>query len=132
MAKSIIQEVVFKNTTPQQLYELYMDAKKHALSTGVAADITGKEGANFSTQDGYITGKNLHLVKNKMIVQTWRANDWEKTDDDSIFIIYLEAKGKDTKLLMTHANVPDNQAKDLETGWFDYYWKPWKKYLKGN
>ena len=42
MVKTITQKVVFKNTTPQQLYELYMDAKKHTESTGVPANILGE------------------------------------------------------------------------------------------
>jgi len=31
---------------------------------------------------------------------------------------------------MTHANIPERFADDIESGWKDYYWKPWKKYLK--
>jgi hypothetical protein len=32
---------------------------------------------------------------------------------------------------MTHANVPDDSAADIEKGWFDHYWNPWKQYLAG-
>jgi len=28
-------------------------------------------------------------------------------------------------------NVPKEHAADLDKGWHDYYWKPWKKYLTG-
>ncbi len=131
MPKTIVQKVVFKNTTPKAIYDLYMDAKKHSLSTGVPAKITAKEGSKFSAQGGYISGKNLQLVKDKLIVQTWRAEDWDKSDIDSTFIINLEPKGKDVVLTAIHANVPDNQSDGLKSGWNDYYWKPWKKYLSG-
>jgi hypothetical protein len=30
---------------------------------------------------------------------------------------------------MTHANIPDDELPGIKTGWNDYYWKPWKKYL---
>ena len=132
MAKTITQEVVFKNTTPKQLYDLYMNAKQHSASTGAAAIIIAKEGAEYSAHDGYITGKNLKLVKNKLIVQTWRASDWNTADEDSIFIIYLEQKGKDVILFATHANLPDRQAEEIDKGWVDFYWAPWKKYLAGS
>ena len=131
MAKTIVQKVVFKNAAPQQLYEMYLDSKKHSASTGANAKITAKEGASYSVSEGYITGKNLKLIKNELIVQSWRAVDWEKSDLDSIFIIRLEAKGKDTVLNVTHANVPDKHAKSIEGGWHTYYWEPWKKYLAG-
>jgi hypothetical protein len=30
---------------------------------------------------------------------------------------------------MVHANVPDHQAAGVKSGWNDFYWTPWKKYL---
>jgi activator of HSP90 ATPase len=130
MAKTITQKIVFKNTTPAQLYNLYMDAKKHTEATGDKAKIKDKEGAAFSAGDGYMWGKNLRLIKNKLIVQTWTAADWEGKEE-STFILHLEAKGKDAVLYMTHANLPDNHAKHINDGWRSYYWEPWKEYLKG-
>ncbi|HEX7415369.1 MAG TPA: SRPBCC domain-containing protein, partial [Bacteroidia bacterium] len=125
------QKVVFKNTTAKVLYELYMDAKKHSLVTGAPVKITPKEGTSYSAHGDYITGKNLCLVKDKLIVQTWRASDWDKTDTESIFIIRLEPKGKNVVLQMTHANVPKKQADEIKKGWHTYYWEPWKKHLAG-
>lgn len=48
MPKNIVQKVVFKNTTPKALYELYMDSKKHSVATGAPAKISAKEGGKFS------------------------------------------------------------------------------------
>ena len=75
MAKTINQKVVFKNTTTKALYDLYMDAKKHTLIAGAPCTISAKEGSKYSVHNGYITGKNLQLIKDKLIVQTWRAMD---------------------------------------------------------
>jgi hypothetical protein len=93
MSKTIIQDVVFKNTTPKALYELYIDGEKHSIATGAPANISAKEGSEYSAHSGYITGKTLQLVKNKLIVQSWRAQSWSADDIDSTFIIYLEATG---------------------------------------
>jgi activator of HSP90 ATPase len=131
MAKTIVQKVVFKNTTSKALYDLYMDAKKHTAATGASAKIFAKEGTEYSAHDGYITGKNIQLVKNKLIVQTWRAQGWDKNEIDSIFIIKLEPKGKDVVLYAVHANLPDKHAASIDKGWHDHYWEPWKKYLAG-
>lgn len=131
MPKNIIQKIVFKNTTPKAVYETYMDAKKHAIIAGGPAKITRKEGAKYSVFEGYATGKNLQLIPNSLIVQTWRASDWNKDDEDSVFIIQLEAKGKDTIVNMFHLNVPDKQAEALDGGWHTFYWKPMKDFLAG-
>lgn len=132
MTKTITQKVVFKNTSPKALYELYMDAKKHSKSTGAIAKITDKETTNFTAYDNYISGKNLHLIKDKLIVQSWRGSDWTKGDMDSTFIMNFESKGNDTILQVTHANLPVKQADDIKKGWTDFYWTPWKKYLAAN
>jgi activator of HSP90 ATPase len=131
MLKTIIQEIVFKNTTPKVLYGLYMDSKKHSAATGVPAKISGKVGGSFSVYNGVITGKNLQLLKDKLIVQAWRTKDWKKDDLDSTFIIALKPKGKDVVLHAVHANVPDGQAEGIDKGWHEYYWEPWKKFLDG-
>jgi activator of HSP90 ATPase len=129
MTKTITQKVVFKNTTPKALYELYMDAKKHSAVTGAPAKITAKEGTNYSAHDGYITGKNLQLVKDRLIVQSWRGSDWDKHHVDSTFIIKLEPKGKDVVLHAIHANIPNEEVEGIKSGWHEFYWEPWKKYL---
>src|SRR6185437_12740493 len=129
MLKTLTQTVLFKQTTPQALYKLYMDAKLHTTVTGDIAKISEKEGAIFSAFSGYITGKNLQLVKNKLIVQSWKGSDWKKKDLDSNFILQFHKQGNDTLLIMVHTNVPEKHAKGIKDGWNTYYWKPWKEYL---
>lgn len=131
MAKTITQKVLFRNTSAKTLYDLYLNAKKHTISTGAPAKINSKEGSKYSAHGGYITGKNLQLVKDKLIVQSWRAQGWDSNDVDSTFIIRLEAKGKDVILHAIHANLPDKHAASINKGWFAHYWEPWKNYLAG-
>ena len=131
MSKTIVQKVVFRNTTAKVLYDLYMDAKKHSIATAAPAKITNKEGEVFSAHDGYIIGRNLHLIKDKLIVQSWRGSDWNEDDIDSTFIIHFEERGEDTIIYVTHANLPEEHSESIAKGWHDYYWKPWKKYLAG-
>ena len=131
MTKTLVQKIVFKNTTPKALYELYMDTKKHSVATGAPAKLSDKVGGKYSVHGGYITGKNLQLVKNRQIIQTWRAMGWDKDDLDSTFIINFHPKGKDVILEMVHANVPVKHADGIKKGWNTHYWEPWKKYISG-
>ena len=129
MPKTLVYKIVSRNTKPSSLYELYTNAKKHTDATGAPARIRPKAGTTFTAFGDYISGKNLQLVKDKLIVQTWRASDWSASAIDSTFIINLEPKGKDVILHAIHANVPDKDAKGIQKGWNDYYWKPWKQFL---
>ena len=131
MLKQITQKVVFKNTTAKALYDLYMNAKKHAIATAAPAKIEDKIGSKFSAHDGYITGTNIYLVKNSLIVQTWRGADWSKDEEDSIFTIFLEPKGKNVTLHAIHANIPAKHADGINKGWYTHYWEPWKQFLAG-
>jgi len=131
MPKTIVQKILFKNTTPKALYDLYMNAKKHSKVTLAPAKITNKAGEKYSAHGGYITGENILLIKDKLIVQSWRTQEWNKNDLDSTFIIELEPKGKNVVLHMAHANLPDKHAESINSGWHKHYWEPWKKFLAG-
>ena len=109
---------------------MYLDTKEHTKLTGNnPAKISAKEGAKFSAHGGYCFGKNLQLTKNKLIVQSWREIEWTQNEIDSTFVLSFEQKAKDVLLTMVHANIPERRVSDINSGWKDYYWKPWKKYL---
>jgi len=127
--KTIIQKIKFR-AAPKILYEMYMDSKKHSKLTGTKAVLSGKAGGPFSAHGGYCWGRNLMLVPNKMIVQTWRAADWTKKDPDSIFILTFDPSKGGAEVTMVHANVPDRHAAHLNQGWKDHYWKHWRSYIK--
>ncbi len=108
-----------------------MDSAKHTASTGMPAKISRKVGGKWSAFGGMILGRNLELVPNCMIVQTWRSAEWKKADLDSILIVRFEksASGGAT-VELTHVGVPEYDQKGVTNGWVKYYWEPWKKYLK--
>lgn len=114
--------------TPHEVYELWMDAKKHATFTGSLAKIDRKVGGKFTTFDGWATGENIELVPDKKIVQTWRGEDWPAGHYSTLMIKLLPAKNG-TKLLFTQTDVPTTVAKDVADGWRQYYWEPMKKTL---
>lgn len=126
--KTIIQKVKFK-AGPADLFETYLDSKRHSLATGFKAVLSRKVGGSYTACDGYIRGKNLLIVRNRMVVQTWRAKDWKKSDKDSTLILDFKKSGKGGEVLMIHANVPDGQVKGLSKGWHEFYWKPWKRFF---
>jgi activator of HSP90 ATPase len=127
--------------TPHQVYELLMDSKKHASFTGGEAQISRQVGGEFTTFDGWASGKNVEFVPDERIVQTWRADDWPTEHYSTITIKLLKApratsgersrtKSRGTKLLFTQTDVPASHAKSIAQGWKDYYWQPMKSLLE--
>jgi len=127
VAKIVTQKVSFKGVSPDQLYRIYMDAKKHGSFIGSKVTINKKVGAKFSAFNGMVYGKNLCLVPNKMIVQTWRGKDWVKFNLDSILMLTFHRVKGGAEIKLVHTNVPEKHYKGIVYGWQNYYWKKWLK-----
>jgi activator of HSP90 ATPase len=129
MTKTIQQSVKF-NASPETLYEMYMDSRKHSASTGSPAKLGQKAGSSFTAFGGMLEGRTLMLVPGKMIVQAWRSGVWKKTDADSILVLTFRKDGSGGRVDLAHVNVPEHDHQGVTKGWEKYYWKPWREYLK--
>ena len=107
-----------------------MDSAKHTAATGAPAKISSKLGGKWSAFGGMILGKNLVLIPNRMVVQTWRSSEWKKADPDSILIVNFEKSGGGgAQVDLVHVGVPPYDHDGVTQGWVKYYWEPWKAYL---
>jgi len=128
MTKAIQQSVNFKASSAE-LFEMYLDSKKHSAATGGLAKISRKTGGKFTAWGDQLSGRNLLIIPNKMIVQAWRANHWKSSDPDSILVLRFSDAPGGAVLDLVHANVPQYDHRGVSAGWPTYYWKPWKKYI---
>lgn len=129
MKATTIKQKTLIPATPNEVYDAFMEAKKHSAFTGSKATSDPKVGGEFTAWDGYISGSNLELVKGKKIVQEWSTTDWpDKFPPSRLELTFKEAKGG-TEISMIHSNVPAEQADDLAEGWNEFYWKPMKEYF---
>lgn len=101
------------------------------MFTGDVARISTRVGGTFSAFSGYAQGKNLELVNNEKIVQSWRADEehWPK-DHLSTVTFLLDSVGKNTRLDLTHEGVPEEYVGSIADGWKTYYWEPLKEMLE--
>ncbi len=84
----------------------------------------------FTVWDGYITGKNISLVRGKRIEQEWRTTEFPDGYPDSFLKISLRKKGDGTELSMIQSKVPASQVKRYDEGWHESYWDPLKTYFE--
>lgn len=128
MKQSLILKETFE-TTPAVLYHAWLNSDSHSKMTGGEATCSDTIGASFSTWDGYITGVNIELVKNQLIVQSWRTIEFMNEDEDSILTIELVAiSDVKTELTLTHQNIPQGQTQ-YRQGWIDHYFMPMKDFF---
>jgi activator of HSP90 ATPase len=129
MKKTIRQKVIVA-AKPIEIYEAFVNAKKHSAFTGSKATGEGKVGGKFTAWDGYISGKFLELDEGKKIVQEWITTEWPEGYPPSRFELTFREVKDGTEVLMVHSDVPAEQAGELEEGWNESYWKPLKTYFK--
>lgn len=128
MANMIHQTVSF-TASPAALFNIYLDSKKYGAAIDDRVSIGRKVGARFTAFSGMLRGRNLVIVPNRMIVQSWRAKPWKKSDPDSILILLFHKVGRGGQIELIHVGMPDYDYLPIKRGWTKYYWIPWKKYL---
>ena len=126
---TITQKVIIPKATPKQVYDAYVDSKKHSEFTDSKA--TGKPvvGGKFTAWDGYISGKFLELEDGKRVVQEWTSTDFPEDYPPSKLELTFCEVPKGTEIVMVHSNVPKDQEDDTTDGWTEFYWEPLKKYF---
>lgn len=124
-----IHHTVHFSSRPQDVYEAYMDAKKQSECTGAETTSDPVIGGLMTAWDGYISAKNIELVPGKKIVQEWTTTDWPAGAGPSRLEITLEKDGKGTLLTMNHTLIPREGDADYDSGWYESYWEPMKKYF---
>lgn len=130
MKTETIRQKVLVSATPSEVYEAFIDPKKHSEFTGSKATGNPKVGGRFTAWDGYITGKNLELNPSERILQEWQTTEWpEKQLPSKLELTFKKAKNG-TEVIMVQTDVPADQAAELAQGWIEFYWEPLKGYFK--
>jgi activator of HSP90 ATPase len=119
---AIHQEITL-HCKPAIVYEALIDAAEFATLTGAPAEIDPVAGGAFSGFGGQITGRNIELKPDELIVQAWRAGAWPE-GTYSIVRIRLEQVGADTLLTLDQDGHPADAESHLDGGWHKMYWEP--------
>lgn len=138
--EAIHQEVYF-DAPPERVYAALTDGKQFqqivllsgAVQSGMIkttppAKIAAEDGGAFAIFGGFITGRQIELVKDVRIVQAWRPGDWA-AGTYSIARFELRKQGSGTLLVFEHTGFPAGAAGHLAEGWKMNYWQPLAKFL---
>lgn len=128
--KKVIHHSVILEAQANRLFDMYMDPAIHGAITGGPVIVSPAIGSKFSAFDGMISGRTLSVVPKKHIIQLWRANHWKAEDRDSILVLTFVHEGENGKIELTHLDVPEYDFDNVNKGWLEYYWKPWREYLE--
>ncbi len=116
-------------TSPENLYQAWLDSAGHSAFTGSPAEIDARTGGKYTAWDGYIFGVTLELHPFQRIVQSWRTTDFPPASPDSHLEVLFEDVDGGTRLTLIHTAIPDGQAEDYRQGWEDFYFTPMGEYF---
>jgi activator of HSP90 ATPase len=128
----IHQEVVIRASS-DRIYRALTDAKQFTRVTELSyhdtsTDISPEVGGAFSIFGGLITGRNIEMVPNELLVQAWREKPWT-AGVYSIVRFKLQDAESGTKIIFDHTGFPQGAGEHLASGWRSHYWEPLQKYL---
>ena len=116
------------DATAKQIYKAWLSSEEHTNMTGKIANVSDKNGDNFTTWGGYIQGKNIKLEPFNRILQSWRTSQFKKHEEDSKIEIRLNETNGKTEFTLIHSNVPDSGEHYIK-GWDKSYFQPMKIYF---
>jgi activator of HSP90 ATPase len=128
MASKEIRHVVRIAASPDAIYRVLMNSHAHSAFTGARAKIDPKVGGRFTAWGSHLEGINVELIKNKRIVQAWRATDWPD-GHYSIATFELKPAKNATTIVFMQSGIPTKNAKSIDEGWKTHYWQPLKLYF---
>jgi activator of HSP90 ATPase len=128
MPRNVILAASFQ-TTPDQLFDMYLDPKEHAAFTGAPVAIGNSPGASFRAFNGILSGAILHIEPKRLIVQTWRSANWPAEAIDSVLTLSFWPQENGSRIELVHVNVPDEDFAGVSQGWEKFYWNPLRAHL---
>ncbi|MFK7873005.1 MAG: SRPBCC domain-containing protein [Oligoflexales bacterium] len=131
MKTETLKQTVRFQASAKEVFDLFMDAKKHRLFTGSPAVISRKEGGKFSTYAGMCHGRNIEIVEGEKIVQAWRAEDWPSGVYSLLTLKLIPQGDHSSRLEVLQTAVPGQRnLEKIKQGWNEHYWGPMKAYFK--
>jgi len=127
--KTLRYTVTFEGASPDEVYGLIMDSRKHTSLSLEKAVISKKVGGKFSAWRGHLSGYNLALKPGRKIVQAWRATGWWP-DHYSIVTFDFAKVPAGTRLTFTQIGIPPHRYSGHYHGWIETYWTPMKEILR--
>ncbi len=128
--RSIITDAVVLPAPAEKLFEMYLDPAQHAAFTGKPVTIGVEQGASFEAFDGMLTGTILHVVRPRLVVQSWRSALFHAENPDSTLIITFTTEQNEGRIDLVHLDVPEHDYDDVVAGWKKFYWDPWREFLE--
>ncbi len=127
MDRKIEQSYTIK-ATPAAVWRALTDPKEIEKWSGAWVHFVPQAGAEYAFWNGDIGGVVMEAAPRKKLVQTWKPENWSRTD--SVVTFTLSAAKGGTRVDLLHENVEDWDYDATSEGWDVYYLGEIKRMLE--
>jgi activator of HSP90 ATPase len=127
MAKTINETFECEGRSPKEMFQMFMDSKKISELTGYETSMGEKVEDKFFALNGAVIGKNLLIIPNRMIVQSWRWLTRKKEFTDSILVMVFSESEKGSVIEFSSANLQNDEMPFINK---ETYLDPLKEHLE--
>jgi uncharacterized protein YndB with AHSA1/START domain len=115
---------------PNEVFAALTDSKLIARWSGQKGNVASKVGGKFQMFEGWVSGKVLEFKPGKSLVYTWLPGDWPEFEEESVVKYTFSPSGKGTKIVLEHANFPnETEKKNTKSGWKEFVFDPLKRHF---
>ncbi|HEX7594139.1 MAG TPA: SRPBCC domain-containing protein [Anaerolineae bacterium] len=104
---------------PAEVWRALTDPRIIEEWSGARANFPLEVGAAYALWDGTIGGEIVEIVHGQKLAQTWKPQDWTRTD--SVVTFTLTPRGNGTRVDLLHVNVEESDYDGTTEGWDIYY-----------
>ncbi len=116
-----LQEII--PADPHRVYQVLADAERLSALSGKTGSAARTEGEEFAAFDGYVTGRQIELVPDTRVVQTWRFPRWEPGQHSLVTFTLTKVDGG-TCLAIDQHGEPDGWHEHIASNWPTFYFTP--------
>eukprot|EP01100_Stratorugosa_tubuloviscum_P015864 TRINITY_DN958_c0_g2_i3.p1 TRINITY_DN958_c0_g2~~TRINITY_DN958_c0_g2_i3.p1 ORF type:complete len:274 (-),score=125.45 TRINITY_DN958_c0_g2_i3:108-929(-) len=88
---------------------------------GSACTFNSTNGGNFTLCDSSVTGRNLILLQDVRILQSWRASEWPANMSSTVKIVFEKLDSGGTEVTLTQSDVPEPFIKKTDDWWQTFF-----------
>lgn len=113
------------NAGVAQVWKAFTDPSTIDAWGGGPAKMDDKVNTQFSLWGGDIHGTNTSVTPQKLLKQHWYSGSWK--NPSKVSFVFSKIAADETKVELTHTDIPDDEYEDIADGWERYYLGPLKK-----
>ncbi|MDW8363554.1 MAG: SRPBCC domain-containing protein [Myxococcales bacterium] len=115
--------------SPNRLYSIWLDERKHSVLVGSRMTVEPWVGGRYASSDGGVVGRFVGLDTGRHIYMTWRSTKFPPTAPDSRVAIAFEPVAGGTRLVVRHTGLPPALVAPTRAHWKAAYLDPMRRYF---